>query len=73
MDVATDYCAIRSELEDNACNLTAKLFELTQRLHRLVGKDHHEFLATRAACVKATNQLSESRNRLEEHRIRHGC
>ena len=73
MDIAAKYCSIRSELEEDACYLTAKLFGLIERLYRLIGADHQDFLAARVACLKVRKELSESRNRLEDHRIAHGC
>ena len=73
MDAAAKYCFIRSELEDHAFHLTAELFVLTERLHRLTGINHQEFLATRIASLKVTKALSESRHGLEAHRTNHGC
>jgi len=73
MDVAAKYCLIRSELEDHAFHLTTELFGSTQRLHRLIGTSHQEFLATRVACLNVTRELSESRHRLVTHRTAHGC
>jgi len=73
MDVAVKYCLIRSELEDHAFHLTTELFGLIGRLHRLIGTDHQNFVATQVACRKVTRELSESRHRLEAHRTDHGC
>src|SRR5215469_12356334 len=73
MHVATRYCATRSELEDQALDLSAELMGLIVRLCSLVGKNHPEFLATRISCANLRKQISESRNRLEKHRTAHGC
>jgi len=59
MDIAAKYCSIRSELEEDACYLTAKLFGLIERLYRLIGTDHQGFLATRVACLKVRKELSD--------------
>ena len=73
MNVPNPYCFVRSVLEERICILTSRLFGLNERLCRLTGMDHQEFLFTRLACHKATNELLESRHCLEVHRIAHGC
>ena len=73
MDVPNQYCGVRSSIEERICILTANLFALNERLCTLAGIDHQEFLATRDACCKVTNELSKSRYCLEVHRIAHRC
>jgi len=73
MIIAAKYCSIRSELEEHACQLTAKLFKLTERLMALIGTNHQEFLVAKVSCNEVTKALSESRHRLEAHRTAHGC
>ena len=70
---AAKYCLIRSQLEEHAFSLTAKLLDVIDRLCGLIGVNHQEFLATRVACLKVRQELSESRHRIEEHRTAHGC
>ena len=73
MDVPHRYCFARSVIEERVCILTGKLFGLNERLCGLIGIDHQEFLATRLACGKVTNEILESRHRLKTHRVAHGC
>ena len=70
---AAKYCLIRSQLEEHAFSLTAKLCDVTERLCGLIGVNHQEFLATRSTCLRVRNALSESRHHLGEHRTAHGC
>ena len=73
MNFAAKFCLIRNELEHHAFHLTTELSVLIERLHRLTGINHQEFLVTRVACLKLQKELSESRHRLEAHRTDHGC
>jgi hypothetical protein len=73
MIVVAKYCSIRSVLEEHAFSLTAKLFDLIERLHGLVGTNYQEFLAALVSCHTVKKELSESRQRLEVHRAAHGC
>jgi len=73
MDLTSAYCSERKRLEKCSWNLVSTLSALTERLMRLVGKDHTEFLMTKAKCAGVQRKILESHERLRTHRSAHGC
>lgn len=73
MDIKTEFCTTRSNLEDRCLTLVSRLFVSSTRLATLVGRDHKAFQAARAECQRTRKELSDSRKRVIEHRIAHGC
>jgi len=73
MDLTSAYCSERRRLETCSWELVSTLHGLTERLLRLVGKDHTEFLMTKAKCAGVQREILESHERLRTHRSAHGC
>lgn len=73
MDLTYQYCPERYRLELCNCNLVTALFSRTQRLITLIGKDHTEFMATKASCAETRQQIVEVRDLVRAHRAEHGC
>jgi hypothetical protein len=73
VDFTSEYCPERRRLEQRSWNLVSKLSTLTEQLMMLIGKDHTEFIATKAMCVSVRREVLDSRNVLLAHRSAHGC
>ena len=73
MDLISEYCPERKHLEDCSWKLVNTLSALTDRLMMLIGKDHREFMTTKARCRGVKREIIESRDRLLAHRAAHGC
>lgn len=73
MDFTSDYCSERKHLERCAWELVSKLSVLTDRLMRLIGKDHGEFIVAKVNCTEVKLEVVEARDRLVAHRAVHGC
>lgn len=73
MDLSSAYCPERRRLEQSNWDLVSMLSALAERLFRLIGKDHTQFMATKAECVDMRREVLDSRDRLLAHRAAHGC
>ena len=73
MDLTSQYCPDRRNLEEKAWALASRLFLLNERLLTLIGMDHRAFLSAKAECVETTAEIAQLRNRLAKHRLLHGC
>ena len=73
MDVRSEYCRERRELEQSSWSLVGKLSVLTEQLMMLIGKDHTQFMAAKARCENMKREILESHDRLRTHRAAHGC
>lgn len=73
MDLTSQYCPERRDLEKSSWNLVSKLTALTEQLMMLIGKSHTEFMATKARCEHVKQEILESYDRLLAHRTAHGC
>ena len=72
-DALTQYCPVRRNLEEHTYNLVTRLAALTDRLLRLIGGNHKEFLETKGECAEVRSQVVDGRRELSEHRRTHGC
>lgn len=73
MDLTSEYCPERKRLERHSWDLVSRLAVLTDRLMKLIGKDHREFMAAKNRCAGVKRQILESQDRLLAHRSAHGC
>lgn len=73
MDGTAQYCAMRRDLEEQGWFLTGRLAELTDRLMRLIGRDHGAFLTMKQECRETRVEINISQRRLRDHREVHGC
>lgn len=73
MDLTTQYCANRRNLEENVWVRVSRLSALTSRLLNLIGKDHRDFILTQIACSDARADIVDLRRRLDTHRLAHHC
>ena len=73
MDLTSEYCPERKHLEKCSWKLVDTLSVLTDRLMKLIGKDHAEFMTTKASCAGLKLEILEYRDRLLAHRAAHGC
>jgi hypothetical protein len=73
MDLTTQYCPDRRNLEENVWVRVSDLSTLTGRLLKLIGKDHRDFLLTQIACGDAKADIVDFRRQLDTHRLAHRC
>ena len=73
MDFTLEYCPQRKHLEESNWKMVSTLCILTDRLLMLVGKDHAEFMATKAKCADVKLEILWFCDRLQAHRFLHGC
>jgi hypothetical protein len=72
-DRPTQYCPIRSELEERNFILVGRLVALIERLLGLTGRDHEAFVDTKAQCRTLHTGIVGARRDVQEHRLAHGC
>jgi len=73
MDFTSQYCPQRKHLEEWSWNLVSRLAVLTERLMKLVGKNHREFIAAKDECAGVRLEILESYHQILAHRSAHGC
>jgi CDP-diacylglycerol pyrophosphatase len=73
MDLTTQYCPIRRNLEKRNWNLVSRWSSLSVGLIGSAGRDYRAFNAASAKCKKARVEIRELRKQLEAHRAEHGC
>lgn len=73
MDFISQYCPERKLLEQSTLDLVDLLSASAERLIILVGRNHAQFMATKAGCSELRLQILQSHNRLLVHRAAHGC
>lgn len=73
MDFASEYCPTRRAIEERGWTLTTQLFSLTSLLLEMVGGNHQAFVVLRQECRTTKLAITESNQRLEDHRREHGC
>lgn len=73
MDFTSQYCPDRRNLEENLWVLSTRLFGLSGRLLKLVGKDHTAFTSTKDECQETRAEIVELKSQLTAHRLAHGC
>ena len=72
MDLASQYCPTRREIEERSWVLVTRLSCLSSRLLDLIG-DHLAFDATKGECADLRTEITELGRRLHAHRSAHNC
>jgi tRNA A37 N6-isopentenylltransferase MiaA len=73
MDFSVRYCPERRILEQRSWKLVSRFAVLTDKLFMLVGGSHLQFIAMLDTCHDVEGEITDSRERLREHREAHGC
>jgi hypothetical protein len=73
MDFASAYCPTRREIEEHGWALSTRLFSLTGKLLKVIGRDHHAFVTLRQECHTTRHAIAQSNQSLRDHRREHGC
>lgn len=73
MDLTSQYCPDRRNLEEKVWVLASRLSTLTGRLLSLTGKNHQIFLSAKADCSDTHAEIVGLRQDLKAHRLAHGC
>lgn len=73
MDFISQYCPERKLLEQCTLGLVDMLSVNAEQLMMLIGRNHAQFMATKASCSELRLQILQSHNRLLVHRAAHGC
>jgi hypothetical protein len=73
VDLAAQYCSTRRNLEERGWALTSRLYALTERLLRAIGKNHEEFASLKQECRVTRADIAQAQHHLYDHRSEHGC
>jgi hypothetical protein len=73
VDLKSQYCPARGNLEGRLWALATRLSTSTGKLLNLVGKDHVLFLSMKDDCRETQAEIVELRQKLADHRLHHGC
>ena len=73
MDSTLQYCSARRDIEGRFAALATKLFDLTNKLHLLIGHDANAFRTAKLDCRKVRGELAELKLSLKSHRAAHKC
>lgn len=73
MDLTSQYCPDRRNLEERVWVLVSRLSASTGQLLNLIGKNHQVFLSAKADCGQTRDEIIELRRQLDGHRFAHGC
>jgi hypothetical protein len=73
MDLKSESCPIKRELQERSFVLVSQLSTLTVRLGQVAGRSREEFQPALAACQLIRKEVADSRRRIMEHLIAHRC
>jgi len=72
MDVNSQYCPARRDIEERSWVLVSKLAKLSSQLLNLLG-NHQAFAETKDECAHVRTEFTELAQRLQSHRLLHRC
>jgi hypothetical protein len=73
MDLKSESCPVKRELQEQSFILVGQLSALIVRVGQLAGRSREEFQPALAACQLMRKEVADSRQRIVEHRSAHKC
>ena len=72
MDLTSQYCQLRRDIEERSWVLVSRLSMLTECLNRLIGQ-HAAFRDMKLQCAEVRQEIAASNLLLKKHRAAHRC